>query len=95
MDDLPSETLYRATISSENFGFTKVRNKKKICCCISETWCFKHSGIPGFKEYDENKNNCCTYLDCCTWCLEFNLSKKITCFKETNCYLCCCAIYFT
>ncbi len=66
-----------------------------ICCCISEKWCFEHSGIPAFNYYDQNINNICLYLDCCSWCLEFKLSKKKYCNdKDTICYLCFCSIYF-
>ncbi len=94
MENLSNETLYQASRNSDSIVFIKP-NKKKICCCVTEKWCFEHSGIAGFTSYDENKNNCCTCLDCCTWCLEFKLRKPTNYMKDTNCYICCFAIYFT
>jgi hypothetical protein len=62
---------------------------------ISDKWCFEHTGLASIREYDKNINNCCICLDCCTWCFEFRTQKKsLLCKKETNCYLCCCSIYF-
>lgn len=58
-------------------------------------WLFRHTGIPTIKEYDNNINNCCTCLDCCTWCLEFHINKYSICKNPTICYLCCFSIYFT
>jgi hypothetical protein len=94
MEHLSNETLYQASINSDSIIFIKP-TKKKVCCCITDQWCFEHSGIAGFNNYDEDKNNCCTCLDCCTWCLEFKFKKPLNCIKDTNCYICCFAIYFT
>lgn len=94
MENNSSETLYRATISSETIRLHPSKERHNSCCFISEKWCFEHSGIAGFKHHDETKNNCCVYLDCCTWCLEFRCKKLSICSKEMNCYMCCCAIYF-
>jgi len=94
MENMSNETLYQVSRNSDSIVFIKP-NKKKMCCCVTEKWCFEHSGIAGFTSYDENKTNYCTCLDCCTWCLEFKLNKPINCMKDTNCYICCFAIYFT
>jgi hypothetical protein len=65
-------------------------------CCISDRWCFQHTGLAAVKEYDDSVNTCCVSLDCCTWCLEFRTTKiSSICKKQTICYLCCCSIYFT
>ncbi len=89
------ENLQEVDINFETEPLTKISNSKMKCCCINETWCFEHSGIAGFKHYDKNKNNCCTCLDCCTWCFEFKLKKPMICMKDTNCFICCFVIYFT
>ncbi len=95
MENNSSETLYRATLSSETISLNSSReNRLSSSCFNSEKWCFEHSGIAGFKYYDETKNNCCICLDCCTWCLEFRCKKLPICSKEMNCYICCCAFYF-
>ena len=94
MENNSSETLYQASINYDSTVFIKPNKIKTICCCISQKWCFEHSGIAGFKYYDENKNNCCTCLDCCSWCLEFRFKKMPIFSKEMSCYMCCCAIYF-
>ncbi len=90
-----SVTLYQIAINNDGEMLFSREDKSMICCCISNKWLFEHSGIAGFTTYDENKNNCCTCLDCCTWCLEFKLRKPINYMKDTNCYICCFAIYFT
>lgn len=95
MDTQPSETLYREVRYSDGIRLFPSEDKYLICCCITEKWCFEHSGIAGFKEYDETKNNYCKCLDCCTWCLELNYGTPFICLKDTNCYLCCLTIYFT
>ena len=95
MENRQFSTLYQSTI---NFNLDKRyqhHNKNTSCCCITDHWCFEHSGIAGFNNYDEDKNNCCTCLDCCTWCLEFKYKKPLKCIRDTNCYICCFAIYFT
>jgi hypothetical protein len=94
MENKPSETLYQAARNIDTTLLKPVKYKS-ICCCISEQWCFEHSGIAGFKNYDENKNHCCLCLDCCTWCLEFKIKKPLNIIKDTNCYICCFSIYFT
>lgn len=64
-------------------------------CCISDKWCFQHTGLAAVKEYDDSTNNYCISLDCCTWCLEFRTTKiSWICKKNTICYLCCFSIYF-
>jgi hypothetical protein len=96
MEKNSDETLYTVFSNSDSILIRPSEDKYIIyCCCITEKWCFEHSGIALFKEYDETKNNCCICLDCCTWCLEFNLKKPSNCIKDTNCYLCCITIYFT
>jgi hypothetical protein len=91
-----TESLYNAVTNFDNNLLAQSEYKYFIkCCCISEKWCFNHIGIATISEYDESINNYCTCLDCCTWCLEFRFEKMSTCKKETNCYLCCCVIYFT
>jgi hypothetical protein len=95
MENSSNETLYTESISSETMSLNPSKEKYTLCCCISDKWCFEHSGIAGFKQYDEHKNNCCTCLDCCTWCLEFKFKKPMNCIKDTNCYICCFTIYFT
>lgn len=90
-----SVTLYQVAINTDGTMLFSREDKTMVCCCISKKWLFEHSGFPGIKNYDKNKNNCCICLDCCTWCLEFRLSKQFNCIKDTNCYLCCCSIYFT
>jgi hypothetical protein len=94
MENNSSETLYRATISSETISLNSSRENHSSYCFNSEKWCFKHSGIAGFKYYDETAMNCFVCLDCCTWCLEFRFKRLPICSKEMNCYICCCAIYF-
>jgi hypothetical protein len=88
MENLSNETLYQVSVNSDSIIFTKPNKRKTIFCCISDKWCFEHSGIAGFTTYDENKNNCCI-------CLEFKLKKPFNCIKDTNCYICCFVINFT
>ncbi len=91
-----SDTLYNAVRNSDKIALRPPEdNYSTSCCCISEKWCFNHAGLPSIREYDKNINNCCICLDCCTWCLEFRRQKMLICSKQTNCYLCCCVIYFT
>ena len=91
-----SDTLYNAVKNSDKLMLRPSEDKYFInCCCISEKWCFDHMGIASIREYDKNINHYCICLDCCTWCLEFRIKKMSICKKETNCYLCCCSIYFT
>ena len=90
-----SDTLYNAVRNSDKLLLTPSQDKYMLGCCISEKWCFNHTGIASIREYDKNINNYCICLDCCTWCLEFRRQKMSICSKQTNCYLCCCIIYFT
>lgn len=96
MSELQSNTLYNAVRNSDKIMLKPPEDKYILsCCCITEKWCFEHTGLAIIKEYDKNVNNCCKCLDCCTWCLEFRAKKYSICTKQTNCYLCCCSIYFT
>lgn len=95
MENNSNEIFIQPTRNSDTDPFTNVNIDKRLCCCISYKWCFEHSGIVVFPNYDKNKNNYCTCLDCCTWCLEFNIKKPVICIKDTNCYICCTVIYFT
>jgi hypothetical protein len=99
MSDLQSDTLYNAVRNSDKISLNKSNdhtNDKYLipCCCVTDKWCFEHSGIAIPKQYSETEFNCCTCLDCCTWCLEVKIQKYSICVKQTNCYLCCCSIYF-
>jgi len=95
MSNQQTETLYNPVINSNDTTPTSSKNKYILSCsCITEKWCFEHTGIAGIKEYNDNVSNCCTCLDCCTWCLEFRTRKYSICEKQTACYLCCCSIYF-
>ena len=96
METNSNETLYNVSINSEKKIIIPSENKYTLgCCCITNKWCFQHTGLTALKEYDNTVNNYCICLDCCTWCLEFNINKKSMCKNETNCYICCCVIYFT
>jgi hypothetical protein len=95
MENNSDETLYTICSNSDPIFRSPSDNRYVMCCCITEKWCFEHSGIAGLKEYDETKNNCCKCLDCCTWCLEFNYKTRFNCLKDTYCYLCCLSINFT
>lgn len=95
MSDQQSDTLYNVVRNSDKILLRPSEDKYMISCCISEKWCFDHTGLSAIKEYDKNTNNCCTCLDCCTWCLEFHTKKYSICKNETICYLCCLSIYFT
>jgi hypothetical protein len=95
MSDQQSDTLYNSVRNSDKILLSSSEDKYILCCCISEKWCFEHTGVAIIKEYDQEVNNCFTCLDCCTWCLEFHTTKSSICKKQTNCYLCCCSIYFT
>ena len=87
-----SDTLYQV---ARNYDKNILLSEKSnnICCFVSNKWCFEHTEIAAFNEYNPDDNNCCTCLDCCSWCLVFRFKKS--CNKKTNCYLCCCSIYFT
>lgn len=89
-----SDTLYNIVINSDKMLLTPSKDKYILCCCISEKWCFQHTGLASIRKYDKNINNYCICLDCCTWCLEFNQKKMSICKNQTNCYLCCFVIYF-
>jgi len=93
MESNHKEMLHKISKDSEKL-VPPSENKYLLCCCLSEKWCFEHTTPAIIKDYDENMNNYCICLDYCTWCLEFKLNKKC-CIKDTNCYLCCCTIYFT
>jgi hypothetical protein len=95
MYDIENDKLYKTVDNSNKFILIPSEDKYLLGCCISEKWCFKHTGIAAIRNYDENINNCCVYLDCCSWCLEFQITKYSICKKQTICYLCCCSIYFT
>lgn len=86
-----SDILYNAATDSD--GKLLSYNNCSYCC-LSEKWCFQHTGLASIKRYDNNTNNCCICLDYCTWCLEFRTRKYSICERETTCYLCCCSIYF-
>jgi hypothetical protein len=89
MSDQESEISKISNANSSQYKYTL------NCCCISDKWCFQHTGLAGVKEYDDIANNFCICLDCCTWCLEFKTTKiSCICKKNTICYLCCCSIYF-
>lgn len=90
MENEQNDTLY---VNSDKIFLQSLSEEKQSV--HSKNWCFDHSGIPSYKIYNSNQNNCCTCFDCCTWCLEFKFSKPFLCVKDTNCYICCCAIYFT
>jgi len=90
-----NKTLYTIYSNSGNSYLYPSEKKYILCCCITEKWCFEHSGIAVFTEYDETKNNCCKCLDCCTWCLELNYKNPFNYVKDTHCYLCCLSINFT
>jgi len=90
-----SVTLYNSIENSS--GLISIPSEKKYImsyCCITEKWCFQHTGVAAIREYDKNINNCCICLDCCTWCLEFQTNKYSICKNQSICYLCCCSIYF-
>lgn len=96
MNETESNTLYNAVRNSDKIKLNlPSKDKHLICCCISDKWFFEHTGIASISIYDENTNNCCICLDCCTWCLEFHSQKYTICKNKTICYLCCCSIYFT
>ena len=95
MSNQESDTLYNAVRNSSGKISKPYKNKIMLnCCCVTEKWCFQHTGLAGIKGYDDNLNNCCTCLDCCTWCLEFRTNKYSICQRQTAFYLCCCSIYF-
>jgi hypothetical protein len=94
METSSNETLYNACINSEKKIITQSENKYTLCCCcITNKWCFQHTGLTAVKDYDNTANNYCICLDCCTWCLEFRTRKYDICEKPIICYLCCCSIY--
>jgi hypothetical protein len=93
---MSEETLYNSVGNSGDVLLKNVNDSSQTscCCCISYKWCFDHTGLAVASEYDETECNCCTCFDCCSWCLEFRVKKWFLCTKGTNCYLCCCSIYF-
>ena len=98
--DLQFDTIYNSSNKTDKMLLSQM-NKPETCICLpscscfNESWCFAHTGITSNREYNENVNNCCTYLDCCTWCLEFRTNKYSICKNQTIFYLCCFSIYFT
>ena len=97
MNDIERVTLYNTIQNSKTILSDSLDDDDFInyCFCLNEKWCFNHIGINAFKEYDNNVINCCTCLDCCTWCLEFNIRGCAICYKPLHLYLCCFTIYFT
>ena len=89
-----NQPLYQSSKNIDSRLLHSTDDKHLLCCCISYKWCFDHSGIAITKQYSDNEYNCCTCLDCCTWCLECQTKKCSICIKQTNLYLCCCSIYF-
>ena len=85
--------IYNEIITSNIY---KISFKKNYdCCCYTiDMWCNEHTGLAIINEYDNNVNNCCIFLDCCTWCIEFRRDKYEICNNQTICYFCCCSIYF-
>ncbi len=96
MESSQSNALNNKALVKENLLNETLSHKESMfCCCITNRWCFEHTGIPLIsKEYDESNYNCCTCLDCCSWCLEFKFNKCSLCVKQVNIYLCCFTIYF-
>ena len=47
---------------SENASFINsdkiIREDKSYC--VSDKWCFDHTGLASIREYDKNIINCCT-----------------------------------
>jgi len=85
MSEQDSDILYESTDNTSS----------SFCCCLTDQWCFQHTGLASIKGfYDNNSDTCCICLDYCTWCLEFRTRKYSICKKQTVCYLCCCSIYF-
>lgn len=74
--------------------FIAPSENKYVICCFSEKWCFNHQGISIDKEYDEDDCLCFKFLDCCSWCLEFNYKRGCLCPKRTICFMGCCSITF-
>ena len=56
MEHKSHETLYQAARNIDGATLLSREDKSMICCCVSNKWWFKHSGIAGFTRYDENKN---------------------------------------
>lgn len=67
---------------------------KTFICCFSNRWWFKHTNPAIYTNYDENYCQCCKFLDCCTWCLEFRNKKCLCCKNNVVCFMCCCTITF-
>ena len=87
------ESLVLSDSSKLNERKENVMNKPFICC-FSNRWWFDHSTPAAYKIYDENDCLCCTCLDCCTWCLEFQQKKSKCCKNDVVCFMCCCSITF-
>ena len=67
---------------------------KPFIRCFSNKWCFQNLTPCANKTYDEKDYLCCTYLDCCTCCLEFHQKKSKCCKNNVVCFMCCCSITF-
>ena len=95
MNSQESDISYKPFTSSNEVSSNSSQDKYTLgCCCVTDKWYFDHTGLASIKEYDNTVNNCCVWLDCCTWCLEFRITKSSVCEKPVICYLCCCSIYF-
>ena len=57
MSELQSDTLYNAVRNSNKIMLIPSEEKYfTTCCCISEKWCFNHTGVASIREYDKNIN---------------------------------------
>lgn len=65
-------------------------------CCKNEClkWLFFNSSPAAYYLYDENTNYYCTFLDCCSWCLEFRYKENVICKKNTVLFLCCVSFIY-
>ena len=70
-------------------GFSKLRSNDRFY-----RWLFFHSSPASYRIYDENTNYCCSYLNCCSWCLEFRYKENLFCKKNTICFLCCISFIY-
>jgi hypothetical protein len=92
------ENIINNEIKTKNNIFFFKKNLNKYCCynCSEDCllWWFFHSTI-GVERVIETKNViCCSYLDCCTGCLELNCKENIFCHKDQVCLLGCCTCTF-
>ena len=83
-----------SNISKESEVLKDAFTKKKFICCFSNKWCFDHTNPAAYRIYDEDDYLCCTFFDCCSWCLEFQREKSLCCKKNVVCFMCCCSISF-